>query len=290
MLSKKGKGIMKTLENRLPWFRLALAIAMAAILPASSSPATGGEPAGSNLALGKKCAFSPRPNYRHCTDAGDADQLTDGKTTNDYFWTQQGTVGWSGAPLATIRVDLGRVEPIGGVALRTAAGRADVTWPMAVYVLVSDDGKTYRRAGDLVALHEAAHGPLPDDYAIVRLEGSNLRTRGRYVQLVMVPLPGDALVPPMRQVDIADIADACKERLAKAAGGFAESGLAIDCRVTNGVPFMEILRISEELGADLIVMGTHGRGGLAHIMIGSVAERVVRKARCPVLTVKRHVA
>lgn len=107
---------------------------------------------------------------------------------------------------------------------------------------------------------------------------------------VMVPLPGDALVPPMRQVDIADIADACKERLAKAAGGFAESGLAIDCRVTNGVPFMEILRISEELGVDLIVMGTHGRSGLAHIMIGSVAERVVRKARCPVLTVKRHVA
>ena len=161
---------------------------MAVILPASSSPATGGEPAGSNP-LGKKW-FSPRPNYRHCTDAGDADQLTDGKTTNDYFWTQQGTVGWSGAPLATIRVDLGRVEPIGGVALRTAAGRADVTWPMAVYVLVSDDGKTYRRAGDLVALNEAAHGPLPDDYAIVRQEGGILRTRGRYVQLVIVPLPG----------------------------------------------------------------------------------------------------
>ncbi|MGI6415144.1 MAG: discoidin domain-containing protein [Thermoguttaceae bacterium] len=181
---------MKALKSRLPWFAVVLAIAIAAVVPVESSPAAGGEPAGSNLALGKKCAFSPRPNYSHCTDAGDADQLTDGKTTNDYFWTQQGTVGWSGAPLAAISVDLGRVEPIGGVSLRTAAGRADVTWPMAVYVLVSDDGKTYRRAGDLVALHEAAHGPLPDDYAIVRLEGSNLRTRGRYVQLVMVPLPG----------------------------------------------------------------------------------------------------
>lgn len=104
----------------------------------------------------------------------------------------------------------------------------------------------------------------------------------------MVPLPGDAMTPMMRQVDIADIADTCKERLAKAAGDFAKSGFAINCRVTNGVPFMEILRVAEELGVDLIVMGTHGRSGLAQIMIGSVAERVVRKACCPVLTVKRR--
>lgn len=105
---------------------------------------------------------------------------------------------------------------------------------------------------------------------------------------MMVPLPGDALVPPMRQVDIADIADACKERLTKAAGNFVDAGLTIESRVTNGVPFMEILRTAEEMNVDMIVMGTHGRSGLAHIVIGSVAERVVRKAPCPVLTVKQH--
>ncbi len=105
---------------------------------------------------------------------------------------------------------------------------------------------------------------------------------------IMVPLPGDALVPPMRQADIADIADACKERLSKTAGDLNASGVAVECRVANGVPYIEIIRVAEELHADMIVMGTHGRTGLAHMMIGSVAERVVRKAPCPVLTVKRH--
>jgi nucleotide-binding universal stress UspA family protein len=59
--------------------------------------------------------------------------------------------------------------------------------------------------------------------------------------------------------------------------------------VTRGVPFLEIARVAGERKADLIVMGTHGRTGLAHTLMGSVAERVVRMAPCPVLTV-RHAA
>ena len=47
-----------------------------------------------------------------------------------------------------------------------------------------------------------------------------------------------------------------------------------------------IVEYAERLGADLIVMGTHGRGGMAHLLLGSVAERVVRTAPCPVLTVR----
>jgi nucleotide-binding universal stress UspA family protein len=105
---------------------------------------------------------------------------------------------------------------------------------------------------------------------------------------ILVPLPGDALVPPMRQADLADIADACRERLTRTAGDLAEKGIAVACQVTSGVPYLEILRMAEELHADMIVMGTHGRSGLVHLMIGSVAERVVRKAPCAVLTVKRH--
>ncbi|REJ68158.1 MAG: universal stress protein [Planctomycetota bacterium] len=54
----------------------------------------------------------------------------------------------------------------------------------------------------------------------------------------------------------------------------------------KGPPFLEILRYAEEHQIDLIVMGTHGRSGLAHVLMGSVAERVVRKSRCPVLTVR----
>ena len=106
---------------------------------------------------------------------------------------------------------------------------------------------------------------------------------------ILVPLPGDALSPPMRQADLADIADACRERLTRTAGDLTEKGVSvIACQVTSGVPYLEIIRVAEELHADMIVMGTHGRGGLVHLMIGSVAERVVRKAPCAVLTVKRH--
>jgi nucleotide-binding universal stress UspA family protein len=57
-------------------------------------------------------------------------------------------------------------------------------------------------------------------------------------------------------------------------------------RVQVGSPFVEIVRYARENDVDLIVMGTHGRTGLAHALIGSVAERVVRKAPCPVLTVR----
>lgn len=56
--------------------------------------------------------------------------------------------------------------------------------------------------------------------------------------------------------------------------------------VKRGQPFVEIIRYARTHEVDLIVIGTHGRSALAHAMIGSVAERVVRKAPCPTLTVR----
>jgi nucleotide-binding universal stress UspA family protein len=53
-----------------------------------------------------------------------------------------------------------------------------------------------------------------------------------------------------------------------------------------GHPVVEILKYAQEHQIDLIVLGTHGRGPLGHMVMGSVAERVVRKASCPVLTVR----
>jgi nucleotide-binding universal stress UspA family protein len=54
----------------------------------------------------------------------------------------------------------------------------------------------------------------------------------------------------------------------------------------TGSPFVEIVRYAKTENIDLIVMGTHGRGPIAHMLLGSVAEKVVRKAPCPVLTVR----
>ena len=54
----------------------------------------------------------------------------------------------------------------------------------------------------------------------------------------------------------------------------------------TGQPVEEILRVAKESHVDLIIMGTHGRRGLKRMLLGSVAERVMREAPCPVLTVK----
>jgi glycine betaine transporter len=66
-------------------------------------------------------------------------------------------------------------------------------------------------------------------------------------------------------------------------------GVKVYAVFKEGEPFLEILKAAEEIEADLIVMGTHGRTGLAHALMGSVAERVVRKATCPVFTVRAKV-
>ncbi len=56
--------------------------------------------------------------------------------------------------------------------------------------------------------------------------------------------------------------------------------------IVSGTPFLEIIRSAREKEADLIVVGTHGRTGLDHALFGSTAEKVVRKAPCPVLSVR----
>jgi nucleotide-binding universal stress UspA family protein len=62
--------------------------------------------------------------------------------------------------------------------------------------------------------------------------------------------------------------------------------LRVELALEWGVPFVEIVRYARAKAIDLIAMGTHGRSGVAHALIGSVAENVVRSAPCPVLTVR----
>jgi nucleotide-binding universal stress UspA family protein len=62
--------------------------------------------------------------------------------------------------------------------------------------------------------------------------------------------------------------------------------VCVDHYLAHGDPASEILRLAQDAKADVIVMGTHGRTGLPRLLMGSVAEQVVRKAPCPVVTVK----
>jgi len=66
---------------------------------------------------------------------------------------------------------------------------------------------------------------------------------------------------------------------------FRDRPLRYRALLQTGAPPQVIVEQAERLGADLIVMATHGRTGLSHLLLGSVAEKVVRSARCPVLTV-----
>ncbi len=59
-----------------------------------------------------------------------------------------------------------------------------------------------------------------------------------------------------------------------------------ECMIVHGTPFLEILRTAKEKNVELIVVGTHGRTGLDHVLFGSTAEKVVRRAPCPVLSVR----
>lgn len=70
----------------------------------------------------------------------------------------------------------------------------------------------------------------------------------------------------------------CKENLNDFSG--------YETMVIAGVPYEEIIRIATEKEASLIVIGTHGRTGLDHLIFGSTAERVVRGAPCPVMTIR----
>ncbi len=66
---------------------------------------------------------------------------------------------------------------------------------------------------------------------------------------------------------------------------YQEPELSVTGHLTQGSPDREAVRLAREIGADLICMGTHGRTGLPHLFLGSVAERIVRTSPVPVLTI-----
>ena len=91
--------------------------------------------------------------------------------------------------------------------------------------------------------------------------------------------------PPLAQL-MQDIERQAEKALANLIPTDVKDKIETEYLIRRGVPFLEIVRCADELNADLIVCGTHGRSGLKHALFGSVAEKVVRKASCPVLSVR----
>jgi universal stress protein A len=86
-------------------------------------------------------------------------------------------------------------------------------------------------------------------------------------------------------VSQADLAEKAKDRLTEIVSRSLPD-VTVESHVRVGSPAEEILRAARDNHADLIVIATHGRGGLSRVLFGSVTERVVRRAPCPVLTVR----
>ncbi len=93
----------------------------------------------------------------------------------------------------------------------------------------------------------------------------------------------DAIPVPLPSAEItAKVAERVEEWVQRV----ARQGIEVAWHIELGVPFTEIRAAIDRHRADLVVMGTHGRRGVGHFVLGSVAERIVQRAPCPVLTVK----
>lgn len=83
-----------------------------------------------------------------------------------------------------------------------------------------------------------------------------------------------------------DVREVVLHQLRESQEKIEAAGVAAESSVSSEFPPQAIVEMADDIGADLIVMGTRGRTGIKHVMLGSVAERTVRLAACPVLTVK----
>jgi nucleotide-binding universal stress UspA family protein len=108
-----------------------------------------------------------------------------------------------------------------------------------------------------------------------------------HVMSLPVPMAGDGYIPPKvwEEMETSSRAYAQKQIDALVAKA-RKAGVRVKTLLLTGVPHERIVQAARSQRADLVVMGTHGRTGLRRFFLGSVAERVVASAACPVMTVR----
>lgn len=128
----------------------------------------------------------------------------------------------------------------------------------------------------------------------VRMAGELARAGGAALTVLHVQEPGaiavldGALLPSAEE--LAAVTLARQDELDRVVAGLRARGVQVDGALALGAAAGRLVEHAREHGCDLLVVGSHGRGGLAHALLGSVAEQVMRRAPCPVLTVRPHAA
>jgi universal stress protein A len=136
----------------------------------------------------------------------------------------------------------------------------------------------------------------PIDFSEVSLSALRLATALRELfdaRLILIyvvePIvaPSDFTFGPMTSGDVEErLVERSRQSLEEVVASLEVPREKIQSRVEHGRASQEIVRVASEEKADVIVMGTHGYTGMAHVLLGSTAERVLRRAPCPVLTVR----
>lgn len=141
-------------------------------------------------------------------------------------------------------------------------------------VYATDFSRASRRAGELA---QGLAGSLKAELILCHVYGR--------VVPVVAGSPAPAVPPELIQELWDKEKESAGRQLADLAKTMRRGGVRVSTRLVSGTPARGIVDVARRGHADLLVLGTHGRTGVRRFLLGSVAERVVRTARCPVLTV-----
>jgi nucleotide-binding universal stress UspA family protein len=135
----------------------------------------------------------------------------------------------------------------------------------------------------LLATDGSAYAARAEEYALFL--ASVWKTGLDAVSVLEFP-PGMNPEYPINEVYLGQLRKEADRHLERLADRASQVGLSVKTQVVIGIPSQKITDIARDNGDDLVVVGTHGRTGLGHMLLGSTAERVIRGAPCPVLAVR----
>lgn len=140
----------------------------------------------------------------------------------------------------------------------------------------------------LIPIHTILHPTdfsLPSSYAFALARALARDYQARLVILHVIAPPTAIYAEPEVLPQLEDRKPELEQKLDQMKAT-TDPSVRVEHLLKEGDPAAEILEAAQEVKADIIVMGTHGRTGLARLLMGSVAEHVLRKASCPVMTVR----